>query len=833
MLVAASANGVLCTLHTWKKGRSGTLNMKGNSAPLRLRHTCLRSHCFSIDPLLHAILLFALASPVLAQNVGGAPLYGSGSLNGGFTPDPFVIEVQAGGNDLADDNGESCTGYIADTQPDYRLTYAPTDYPLGIFVSAEVDTTLIINAPNGKWYCNDDSSALGASNPGVLFSKPQSGQYDIWIGTYSSDDSGVAASLVITEQDDDQWSAMDIGTGSQPLDDEEFERLVAELSNLLGEDGSGALSNTGTLEDGDATLPGYGFADNFTFTAEAGQQAIVDLRSDDFDTYLVVDTPSGERLTNDDYDGSTERSLLSLPLNESGIYAITVSSFMAEETGDYEMSINIDGSGSTGRTNAARTERGELVAGDETLDTGEYVDAYEIEGRPGQVLSLDLRSDNFDTFLILQSPSGERVENDDTDSTSRSFIESNLSEVGTYRVLVTSYGSGVGGNYELSMDQGTASAATAEHDVIALNIGESATGDLGTADQINDNGMFEDTYSFQGNAGDTLRLSLTSRDFDTFLRLVTPSGESIDNDDYEGNVSLSAIELTLQESGRYRVVVTSYSAGGMGGYELSANPQSNLVIVENTTGGQIYGIFAGISDYPGSDSDLSYTDQDAIRARDALINGAGMSPDNAITLLNDQATIGNLRTSIDRLAAQIDPEDTFVLFYSGHGNRVDRSGGPDSADPDGIDESIVLYDGEVLDDELNGLFANVSAGTTLLVLDSCFSGGFAKDFISRPGRMGLFSSEEDVTSQVAAKFRAGGYLSVFFEEALEGYADFDENGELTALELSEYLHNRFRVDVKSASIDQYVSTGGPQSGYQHLVVDRGGVGPYNILFNHR
>lgn len=804
--------------------------MKGNSAPLRLRRTSLRSHHYSIGSLLHATLLFAFASPALAQSVGGDPLYGSGSLDGGFSPDPFVIEVQAGGNDLADDNGESCTGYIADAQPDYRLSYAPTDYPLGIFVAAEVDTTLIINAPNGSWYCNDDSNALDASNPGILFSKPQSGQYDIWIGTYSSDDSGAAASLVITEQDDDQWSALDIGTGSQPLDDEEFEQLVAELSDSLGEDGSGTLSNTGTLEDGDATLPGYGFADNFTFTAEAGQQAIVDLRSDNFDTYLVVETPSGERLTNDDYDGSTERSLLSLPLSESGTYAITVSSFMADETGDYEMSINVDGSGSTA---AARTEHGELVAGDETLDTGEYVDAYEIEGRPGQILTLDLRSDNFDTFLILQSPSGERVENDDTDSTSRSFIESNLSEVGTYRALVTSYGSGVGGNYALSMDQGTASAAGVERDVIALNVGESASGGLETADQRNDDGMYEDTYAFQGSAGDTLRLSLSSQDFDTYLRLITPSGESIDNDDFEGNVNLSAIELTLQESGRYRVVVTSYAAGGVGGYELSANPQSRRVIVENATGGQIYGIFAGISDYPGSDSDLSYTDQDATRARDALINGAGMSPDNAITLLNDQATIGNLRAAIDRLAGQIDPEDTFVLFYSGHGSRADRLGGPDSADPDGIDESIVLYDGEVLDDELNSLFANVSAGTTLLVLDSCFSGGFAKDFISRPGRMGLFSSEEDVTSQVAAKFRAGGYLSVFFEEALEGYADFDENGELTALELSEYLHNRFRVDVKSAGLDQYVSTGGPQSGYQHLVVDRGGVGPYNILFNHR
>ncbi|MES3007650.1 MAG: pre-peptidase C-terminal domain-containing protein [Pseudomonadota bacterium] len=808
--------------------------MKANSAQLgQRRASSHRQHRLLLNPSLHAALLLVLASQVTAQNVGGDPLYGAGSLDGGFSPDPFVIDVQAGGNDEADDNGESCTGYIAESQPDYRLTYSPTDYPLGFFVSADVDTTLIINAPNGSWYCNDDSNSLDSSNPGVLFSKPQSGQYDVWIGTYSSDDSGADARLVITEQDDDQWLTMDIGTGSPTADEEEFDQLVAELSDLLGEDGTGALSNTGTLEDGDATLPGYGFADNFTFTAESGQQAIIDLRSDDFDTYLVVETPSGERLTNDDYDGSTERSLLSLPLSESGTYSVTVSSFMADETGDYEMSVNVDGSGNTDSTTGARTESGALVAGDETLDSGEYVDVYEIEGRPGQTLTLDLRSDNFDTFLILQSPTGERVENDDTDTTSRSFIESDLSEVGTYRVMVTSYGTRVGGEYELAMNQETASETSVERDVAALSIGETASGDLESDDLLNDDGMYEDTYAFQGSAGDTVRLDLSSQDFDTYLRLITPSGESIDNDDFEGDVNLSAIELTLQESGRYRVVVTSYSAGSMGDYELSASPQSSRVIVENTSGGQIYGIFAGISDYPGTDSDLSYTDQDATRARDALINGAGMSPDNAITLLNDQATVGNLRAAIDRFAAQIDPEDTFVLFYSGHGSRSDRSGGPDNADPDGLDESIVLYDGEVLDDELNGLFSNVAAGTTLLVLDSCFSGGFAKDFISRPGRMGLFSSEEDVTSQVAAKFRAGGYLSVFFEEALEGYADFDENGELTALELSEYLHNRFRVDVKSASVDQYVSTGGPQSGYQHLVVDRGGVGPYNILFNHR
>ncbi len=62
---------------------------------------------------------------------------------------------------------------------------------------------------------------------------------------------------------------------------------------------------------------------------------------------------------------------------------------------------------------------------------------------------------------------------------------------------------------------------------------------------------------------------------------------------------------------------------------------------------------------------------------------------------------------------------------------------------------------------------NMNAGRVLLVFDSCFSGGFGKDVIAAPGRMGLFSSEEDVTSMVADKFRQSRWLlAVFFEDAV-------------------------------------------------------------------
>jgi hypothetical protein len=99
--------------------------------------------------------------------------------------------------------------------------------------------------------------------------------------------------------------------------------------------------------------------------------------------------------------------------------------------------------------------------------------------------------------------------------------------------------------------------------------------------------------------------------------------------------------------------------------------------------------------------------------------------------------------------------------------------------------------------------------------------------------MGMFSSEEDVTSQVAVKFRAGGYLSIFLDEAIgDGLADVNRDGAVTAIELSEYVHYRYRNDVKSADPDNFVRTGGRQSGYQHLVVDRGSVGPYDVLFTY-
>lgn len=594
----------------------------------------------------------------------------------------------------------------------------------------------------------------------------------------------------------------------------------------------GGRFERGNLRAGDDMRDNGSYRDTYTFVADRGDSAVIDLRSGEFDTYLTVIAPDGEEFSNDDYESSFDRSLVSLARTETGVYEIVVSSFSQGESGGYTLEITRD---ERPLESLNQQISGVLVEEDNIFTDGEYYDSYDFEGRPGQSLSIDLQSVDFDTYLILRQPNGEALANDDTNGTNSS-IELVLPEAGSYEVVVTSFASAETGEYRLTIAETAAQSTenTTANIIQSLQTGDSIDGSLNEGDQLSDDNEYQDSYSYNGDAGETILLDLTATDFDTVLGLQTPSGELLENDDFQGSTDQSQLQLTLRESGRYRILVSSYSSGESGDYQLAIRSQASDSTGATATlfGGQVYGIFAGVADYPGTGNDLDLTDQDAIRARDALIAGAGMNANNAYTLLNEDATNANFRSALADINSQVDSDDTLVIFYSGHGDRVPRAAGPNSSDPDGLDETIEFYDGAMLDDELAALLDDSDAGTILLVMDSCFSGGFSKDIISRPGRMGLFSSEEDVTSQVAFKFQAGGYLSVFFDEAIrEGFADRDENGELTAIELSQYLHGRYRADVKSLGTADYVRTSGPQAAYQHLVVDRGGVGPYNVLFN--
>lgn len=131
-----------------------------------------------------ASLSAVAAIPASAQNMNAAPNFGTVSLEAGFTPDPQQIAVRSGGSLNAQTLSASCRGFISNA-PDVRLQYDAGDYPLIISVAAAADTTLVVNGPDGLWYCDDDGGNAPL-NPMVRFNEPRSGRYEIWVGTYAN-----------------------------------------------------------------------------------------------------------------------------------------------------------------------------------------------------------------------------------------------------------------------------------------------------------------------------------------------------------------------------------------------------------------------------------------------------------------------------------------------------------------------------------------------------------------------------------------------------------------------------------------------------------------------
>lgn len=116
------------------------------------------------------------------------PAYGAIDLTAGFTPDPHTVAIAAGGAFDASQLGGTCVGWIAQA-PDYRVNWTAGSgaLPLVFSVGSAADTTLVINDAQGNWVCDDDGGNEGM-NPSVSFANAPSGQYDVWVGTYSQGD---------------------------------------------------------------------------------------------------------------------------------------------------------------------------------------------------------------------------------------------------------------------------------------------------------------------------------------------------------------------------------------------------------------------------------------------------------------------------------------------------------------------------------------------------------------------------------------------------------------------------------------------------------------------
>ena len=125
--------------------------------------------------------------------------------------------------------------------------------------------------------------------------------------------------------------------------------------------------------------------------------------------------------------------------------------------------------------------------------------------------------------------------------------------------------------------------------------------------------------------------------------------------------------------------------------------------------------------YAGWSGPLVACENDA-RDMQAIAKKQGFTP---TVMLTKDATSKNAIAAIKGAAAALKKGDTFIISYSGHGGQVKDTNGDEV---DGYDETWCLYDRQLIDDELYGLWAKFADGVRIFVLsDSCHSGTVLRD----------------------------------------------------------------------------------------------------------
>jgi S1-C subfamily serine protease len=213
--------------------------------------------------------------------------------------------------------------------------------------------------------------------------------------------------------------------------------------------------------------------------------------------------------------------------------------------------------------------QGQLTPNSDILPSdSSYFNAYSFEGRAGQDVDIIMRSSQVDAYLILIAPDGTAsIQDNDTGGGRDARITTTLPQDGTYTLLANTYGSGETGQYSLvATTDGSAPSGGSSSSTSGFLLQEEGNLSSNSFVLPDDGSLFEE-HVFQGRAGQTVTITLESREFDTYLILLDPNDQLVDyNDDISSDNLNSSLTVRLSETGSYRIIAKSYDPSGRGRY---------------------------------------------------------------------------------------------------------------------------------------------------------------------------------------------------------------------------------------------------------------------------
>jgi hypothetical protein len=241
----------------------------------------------------------------------------------------------------------------------------------------------------------------------------------------------------------------------------------------------------------------------------------------------------------------------------------------------------------SGTLSSGSTVNGVLQSGDLVRGDGTYADGYLYRGQAGEQLTVTLRSSQFDTWLVVDDPgSSFRETNDDGDGGTSSRMTVTLPRTATYIIVANSLSKGATGSYSLSVQSnrpggGSSIASSGRAGELSIlysrgglpriAVGQTVNGQLTTADFLRTDGTYGDGFLYNGEAGEKLKITLRSTQFDSWLVVDEPNGPYRETNDDGGGGNDSQMIVTLPRSGPYLIVANTVSKGTTGSYTLSVS----------------------------------------------------------------------------------------------------------------------------------------------------------------------------------------------------------------------------------------------------------------------
>jgi uncharacterized caspase-like protein len=226
----------------------------------------------------------------------------------------------------------------------------------------------------------------------------------------------------------------------------------------------------------------------------------------------------------------------------------------------------------------------------------------------------------------------------------------------------------------------------------------------------------------------------------------------------------------------------------------------------------VWAVVVGINDYPLIPK-LKYAVNDAQAFQRLLVEKNRVPVENITVLINEQATLRNLRSGLGTgLKGAAGTDDMAIIFFAGHGSTERDSASPDG---DGLEKYILTYDSDPSDlfstalpmRDIALIFNRIRSERLIFIMDTCYSGAsggrtvgtgdiranmsetFLERIASGRGQLIITASAANEVSVEKDELQHG-VFTYYLLDGLRGAADSNHDGVVTVEEVYRYVSEK-------------------------------------------